>query len=402
MSPAEERLLFVITGSALGGSERVLHRLARAERPSWKAVEVCSLKPAGRFGSLLRDGGIPVESCGLRDGTGVGGALATLGAALPLMRVVRRLRPTLIHAFLFRAGLLARLPVALRRAPRLVVSIRQIEHRHRLLHLIDRCTSGAVDRFTAVSAAARTAIVLRSGIREDRIEVIPNGVEVHGPGFGAGADAVDGWRRARRERARRLLESLTGPLPGIVVGCAGRLDPVKGHRLLLEAFESLIAAGAAGSPSLVLAGDGGERAALQTAASRRPLLGRTHLIGERADLPEILPAFDLFVLPSRAEGMSNALLESMAEGIPAIATRAGGTVEVVEPGVSGILVEAGDRQALASAIGALAADPSRARALGHAARERVRLRFSLDAMLAAYRRLYESLLAGLPEARRRA
>jgi glycosyltransferase involved in cell wall biosynthesis len=74
---------------------------------------------------------------------------------------------------------------------------------------------------------------------------------------------------------------------------------------------------------------------------------------------------------------------------------------VIESGVSGILVDAGDRPALASAIGALAADPSRARALGLAAREDVRRRFSLDRMLASYRRLYESLLAGLPAGRQR-
>lgn len=401
MRPAEGRLLFVITGSALGGTEKVLYRLARAERPSWGAVEVCSLKPPGHFGSLLRYEGIPVSSCGLREGAGAKGGLATLSAALPLVRVVRRFRPTLIHAFLFRSGLLARLPVVSGRVPRLLVSIRQIEHRHRLLHLLDRCTDGAVDRFTAVSQAARASIAVRSGIREDRIEVIPNGVEVPGPAPGAGAAAYDDWRRARRESARRLLEPLTGPLPGMVVGCAGRLDPVKGHRFLLEAMESLVSSGVAGSVALVIAGDGHERASLQTLVSRPPLRGRAFLLGERPDLAGILPAFDLFVLPSRAEGMSNALLEAMAEGIPAIGTRAGGTVEVIEPDVSGLLVEAGDRQALASAIGALTADPSRARALGLAARERVRRRFSLDDMLAAYHRLYESLLAGLTDDRHR-
>lgn len=399
MRPAEGRLLFVITGSALGGTEKVLYRLARAERTSWEAVEVCSLKPPGHFGILLQHEGIPVVSCGLREVIGARGGLATLGAVLPLLRIVRRFRPTLIHAFMFRSGILARLPIALRRAPRLVVSIRQIEHRHRLLHLLDRCTVGAVDRFTAVSAAAREAITARSGIRADRIEVIPNGVEVPGPAPGAGATAYDDWRRARRDGARRFLESLTGPLPQVVVGCAGRLHPVKGHRFLLEAMESLLSSGPARTMALVLVGEGGERASLQTLVSRPPLQGRAFLLGERPDLSGILPAFDLFVLPSRAEGMSNALLEAMAEGIPAIATRAGGTVEVIEPDVSGLLVDAGARPALASAIGALAADPSRARALGLAARERVRRRFSLDDMLAAYHRLYEALLAGLPDER---
>ncbi len=397
MDLSQARLLFVSTSTGLGGSEKVLARLARAERPSWQEVGVCSLKPTGHFGPILEREGITVVSCGAPDGGGLRGGLATLGAALPLLRAVRRFRPTLIHAFLFRAGLLSRLPVLLRRVPRLVVSIRQMEVRHPVLHLLDRCTAGSVDRFTAVSEAARRTIAGRSGIPEERIEVIPNGVDLPGPAAGALAD----WRRARREEARRRLESLTGPLPETIVGCAGRLDPIKGHRLLLEAMATLFPpAGRPAGPgpdpadrlALVLAGGGSERAALEALASRAPLAGRVRLLGERADLPDLLPAFDLFVLPSRAEGMSNALLEAMAEGIPAIATRAGGSSEAIEPGVSGILVDPGDRAALAGAIGALAADPDRARALGLAGRERVRSRFSVERMLGAYHRLYEFLL----------
>jgi glycosyltransferase involved in cell wall biosynthesis len=397
MRTSQARLLFVTTSTGLGGAEKVLARLALTERPDWSVVGVCSLKPAGHFGTALEREGIPVVTCGMRSGDDAAGVFATLGATVPLVRAVHQFRPTLLHAFLFRAGLLARLPALAGLAPRLVVSIRQIEERHPLLHLLDRCTAGVVDRFTAVSEAARRAIVLRSGIREDRIQVIPNGVDLPGvPDGGRAAEttaAVLELRRARRDRARRRLESITGPLAQTIVGCAGRLDPIKGHRVLLRAMEALPPAGRAnGRPVLVLAGDGTERGALEALATGPALRGRVHLLGERADFPEILPAFDLFVLPSRLEGMSNALLEAMAEGIPAIATRAGGSSEVIETGVSGILVEPDDPATLAGAISALAAEPERARVLGLAGRERVRSRFSATGMLAAYHRLYESLL----------
>jgi glycosyltransferase involved in cell wall biosynthesis len=415
--PARERLLFVSTSSGLGGSEKMLARLALAEQPLWEAVGLCSLKPPGDVGRQLARQGLALSSCGLREGRGPAGVLSTLAAIPSLLRAAGGFRPTVIHAFLFRAGLLARAPIlfpgarARQQRPRLIVSIRRVEERSRLLHLLDRFTASAVDAFTAVSEAARLRIALRSGIPPERIEVIPNGVEVPGP-VARGIE-TSRWRQQRRAEARRRLESILGrPLQATLVGSAGRLEPVKDHRLLLEAVARLIPRPSNGRrpperPSgpeqgpgmgardlgLVLIGEGSERRALESAASLPPLNGRVHLAGERQDLLEILPAFDLFALPSRSEGMSNALLEAMAEGIPVIATRAGGSAEVVENHVSGLLVEPREPAALAGAIAGLLASPERAWRLGAAGRERVRERFSLDAMLARYRALYARLLS---------
>jgi glycosyltransferase involved in cell wall biosynthesis len=391
MELARARLLYVITGSGIGGSEKVLAEVALAQRPRCEAVAVCTLKPPGAAARELERQGIEIFTCGLDDAAGAAGALGTLRALVPLTRAVRLFRPTLVHAFLFRAGLMVRLPVALQRVPRLVVSIRQLNRRAALLHRLDRLTAAAVDRFTAVSRAARDLAVARSRIPPDRIEVIPNGVEVPGPDDGSRPDAEVAWRRERRSRARRHLASLIGPLPDdrLVVGGVGRLHPVKGHAVLLEALARPGGETWAG----VIVGDGPERAALQARAAQAPLAGRVFLLGERADVPDLLPAFDLFVLPSLTEGMSNALLEAMAEGIPVIATQAGGNLEVVEHHASGLLVQPGDPAALAAGIGALAGDPERARSLGLAAREHVRRHFSRAVMLRAYEALYRDLLA---------
>jgi glycosyltransferase involved in cell wall biosynthesis len=98
------------------------------------------------------------------------------------------------------------------------------------------------------------------------------------------------------------------------------------------------------------------------------------------------------VLPSLAEGISNTILEAMATGLPVLATRVGANAELVEAGRTGLVVPPGDPQALADGLIQLAADPGAAAAMGRAGRVRVEQRFSLDAMVAAYERVYEQVL----------
>src|SRR3990172_5840634 len=104
MELSQARLLFVITSSGLGGSEKILAHLVRAERPRWGAVGVCSLKRPGQVALDLERDGIPIFTCGTRRGGGPRGVRSTAAAGFRLLRVVKEFRPTLIHAFLFRAG----------------------------------------------------------------------------------------------------------------------------------------------------------------------------------------------------------------------------------------------------------------------------------------------------------
>src|SRR3972149_637906 len=103
--------------------------------------------------------------------------------------------------------------------------------------------------------------------------------------------------------------------------------------------------------------DGPCRGALETRARQSDLAGRVHLLGERQDIPLLLKGFDVYALPSIAEGISNTILEAMATGLPVVATRTGGNPELVENGVSGTLVPVGDRPALADALGKYLGDP---------------------------------------------
>ncbi|MEE9218527.1 MAG: glycosyltransferase [Acidobacteriota bacterium] len=397
MDGSKARLLLLSTGTGLGGTEKVLTRLALAERSRWESVGVCSLKPPGIQGRVLAQEGVPVFTCNLGERRGLLGFAATLAALPRLLRIVGEFRPTVVHAFLFRAALLARLPAMLGRMPRLVVSIRRLERRSQLAHLCDRMTCESVHAFTSVSHAAAWEIARRSGIPRERIECIPNGIEVPGPP--ANSSSVVAWRDQRRRQARQRLEGLLGPLPKTLIGSAGRLEPVKGHRVLLQAAARVLPHSTNGrtaqAAGIVLAGDGSERLALESMARETALTTHVHFLGERTDLEDLLPAFDLFVLPSRSEGLSNALLEAMAEGIPAVASRAGGNAEVIEHGVSGLLFEVDNPASLAGHLAKLLRNPEGAMRLGLQGRQRVRKDFSLEKMLQSYRTLYERILLPL-------
>ena len=184
------------------------------------------------------------------------------------------------------------------------------------------------------------------------------------------------------------------------VGWVGRMDPVKNALGLARAFLRAreLSPEAAKRMRLVLVGDGAERRALTELLDGSAAREHVWFAGERADVPEIMRGLDCFVLPSRAEGVSNTILEAMASRLPVIATNVGGNPELIEPGMTGQLVPAGDSEALARAMLAYFGDRSLARRQAKAARRVAESRFSLKRMVADYTALYEHSLvaAGIP------
>lgn len=179
-----------------------------------------------------------------------------------------------------------------------------------------------------------------------------------------------------------------------LIGTVGRMQLVKDQTLLARAFVRALelAPQLRARLRLVMVGDGPLRAEAQTLLAAAGVADLAWLPGERDDVPEILRGLDCFVLPSLAEGISNTILEAMASGLPVVATRVGGNPELVGEGITGTLVAAGDPEAMAQALIALALDPARAVAYGRAGRAEVERRFSMDAMVGAYRALYDRLL----------
>ncbi|MBX3730363.1 MAG: glycosyltransferase family 4 protein [Candidatus Sumerlaeia bacterium] len=176
-----------------------------------------------------------------------------------------------------------------------------------------------------------------------------------------------------------------------VIVTVGRLVPVKGHDVLLDAVAEAHRRGV--RPHVVLVGDGPLRMALEQQGRALGLERYVHLVGETVEPERWLAAGDLFVLPSRSEGLPNALLEAMAHGLPCIATRVGGIPEVASHEDCVLLMPAEDSHALAEALVRLCQDTDHARALGERARRVAARRFGMERMIQRTLEFYQQLIA---------
>jgi sugar transferase (PEP-CTERM/EpsH1 system associated) len=247
---------------------------------------------------------------------------------------------------------------------------------------IRRAYRPLVDHYIALSHDLADYLRQRIGVPAQRLTQIINGVD------------TERFRPAEGGRAGLAGSPFTAP--GLfVIGTVGRMQTVKAQPLLSSAFVRALEMAPALRQRLrlVLVGDGPLRAEAQAILAHGGVSTLAWMPGERADVPDILRALDAFVLPSLAEGISNTILEAMASALPVLACRVGGNAELVVDGQTGTLVPAGDVEALARELVALASDPSRAAAMGSAGRLRVEQHFSLPAMVAAYQGVYDHALA---------
>lgn len=203
-------------------------------------------------------------------------------------------------------------------------------------------------------------------------------------------------QRFQAPATRQALPGCPFTDPGLcLVGTVGRMQTVKAQPLLVQAFVQALQQQPALQHTLrlVLVGDGPLRAECQALLQAAGVAHLAWLPGERSDIPQVMRGLDLFVLPSLAEGISNTILEAMASGLPVVATAVGGNADLVANGHSGQIVPAGDPSALAAALARWGADARLRQQAGADGRRIIEARFSLDAMVQAYRGVYEQGLA---------
>jgi len=180
----------------------------------------------------------------------------------------------------------------------------------------------------------------------------------------------------------------------IVIGTVGRLAPVKDQLSLVDAFSQVLTK----RPEyreylrLVIVGDGPSRQKLEARGMQAGLAEVSWFPGDRTDIPKLLAAMDIFVLPSLGEGVSNTILEAMATGLPIIATDVGGNPELVEPDINGFLVPVGNASQLAASIETLVQAPEVRRRFGAASRLKITEKFNWDKTVSAYMQVYDELL----------
>jgi glycosyltransferase involved in cell wall biosynthesis len=230
-------------------------------------------------------------------------------------------------------------------------------------------TTLQADRMVAINREIITELTT-AGVARERITVIPNGVEVEG------IQAKDRYAAG---------DPLT-------LAFVGRLVTNKGFDVLLDALRKAVDESGEMRWQLLVFGDGAERANLERRCEELGLSNSVTFHGRVDSVAPFLENTDIFVLPSRTEGMSNALLEAMAHGLPCVATRIPGNVDVVTDGEDGVLVESEDAAGLAEALLALGRDEALRERLGKAARRRVEDEYSIDSVANKYIQLYRELI----------
>jgi glycosyltransferase involved in cell wall biosynthesis len=291
-----------------------------------------------------------------------------------LARVIDQVQPTVIHARNWGAWpdtVAARL--LSRRKPPSVLSFHGLgragympRRRRYASWLLARMST----RLVTVSGESKQLMAAKWGWPEQRVEVIPNGVDTEL--FSPSEPREDGQR--------------------LVVGSVGNLRPVKNHALLVNACAELVKSGV--DLELRIAGEGEERENLTALASRSGLKERLKLAGSLDDVPSFLRSLDLFVLSSDSEQHPNALNEAMACGLPCVSTRVGCAHELFDEGRCGRIVEKGDCHQMTETIGELLADRGSRRRFADAARQQACENYSLNKMLSAYERLYRGCSDG--------
>jgi glycosyltransferase involved in cell wall biosynthesis len=370
------RVCHLIHALSAGGAEQVLVDLAHAAPAAGLELAVLSLM---RFDEqsvnlpALEQAGVSVASLGLT-------TRWDPRAFAAAEQVVRRLRPSVLHTHLKHADVVGAV-VARRCQVPLVSTLHVIEDQPTALGRMKRSLARvARDRVAArtiaVSQAQRDWYIEGLGGDATRTVVVRNGVP---------APALPDAPTRAAVRAE-----LGVPSGACLAVTAAVMRPGKGLEDLLEAM-ARVPRGT--DLVLALAGDGPERARLQAQAHERPqVAARIRFLGWRDDVPRLLACADLAVHPSHADALPTALVQAMAAGIPAVATRVGGTPEVVPAG-AGILVEPGQPAALAAALVQLAADPAQRGSMGRSARSWYEQQFRVDTWARRLTLLYAEVLA---------
>lgn len=355
-------LLFLVTSLDQGGAQRVLARWASGLPREKYAVQVAYLqRRPGVIEADLARAGVAVHDLGMR-------SKADLGAAIRLIRLLRRERIRVLVAFMFHATFLGRLAGVACRVPVRISSERTMEAEGRGRRWLNRWTVPLATHVVAVSERVTAYAAREFRIPGDRLTTIVNGVD------------LDRFRPTVRIRDPRAP----------VLGCTARLGAENDHATLIQAFARLGRHWP--DAQLLLVGRGPEDANLRALADTLGVGGRVRFAGEQADVAPWLVRMDVYVQAARLAGISNSILEAMATGLPVVATDVGGTSEAVVHGETGLLVPVGDPAALADALGALLANPARAEAFGHAGRARAEAHFGEKLMLDRVEALLDRLV----------
>ena len=379
------RVLYLIDSLVPGGAERSLAAMAPHLVAGGIVLEVATLHERPGVQAELAAAGAGLHSLAGRGGRA--------GWARRARRLIRDRRPDLVHTTLFEADLVGRVAATVCRVP-VVSSLVNVAYgpeqhagaragaaaRLRAAQLADALTARRVVRFHAISAHVADVMARRLRLPRARVEVIPRGRDPRDLG------TREPGRRARA-RARLELDERT-PL----ILAAARQEHQKGLDVLLEAVPAVLER-VPGAKVVVAGRPGNQTPLLRSAAARLGLEGTVRFLGARQDVPELLCAADVFVVPSRWEGLGSVLLEAMALEAPIVASDLPAVRELVRDGDTALLAPPGQPPALAAAIAATLADGDDAAARASSARARFMAEYTVEGVTGKMLAFYDHALS---------
>jgi glycosyltransferase involved in cell wall biosynthesis len=376
-------ILFVIDGLGMGGAEKLLGQTAPALREEGFDVRVCALqvRQGNPAASDLDRQHIPVDLVPLN-------RLRDVRGVAQLIRYFSGKRVDVLHAQLEAANILGPLFARCRGVPAFTTlhTIETPKGRARSRSvLLNQVLKSCCSRILCVSEHVRQHYLARLRFPPDRLTTLYNGIDL----------APFATARDLRFKTRALLGIPAGTP---VLTTVAVLRPPKGIEFMIEAMPHVLARRP--ETRYLIVGDGEHETALKALATRLGLDGRVIFAGRRSDIPAVMGASDIFVLPSVNEALPTVLVEAMAAGLPIAATDIGGIPEMVEPGVNGILLPPRDPAKLAHACCRLLDDPGWAARLGSRGRQIAGERFGIKAHIRSLGALYDEAIATSREARR--
>lgn len=368
MSNKKLNIMQIVHCMDVAGAERVVCSIVKNLSGERFSFSICCLDYIGKIGEQLMGEGVNVFELKRKPGMD--------------FRLIKRLagmlkdqRVDIVHAHQYTPYFYGAIAAILSQMPKIIFT----EHgRHQpdkirpKRVICNRFLNPFTSMITGVSNFSKDSLVRYERLPGKRIDVIYNGIET--TEFNNGAD---------REAKRKELGINSAD---IAVGMIGRFAPVKNHRMLLSAFKDVLKV--ISNIKLILAGDGALKKECAEFTLKLGMQNNVSFLGRRSDIPALLSAFDIYVLPSIAEAASLTLLEAMAAGLPVVAMDAGGNPEIVLNDRTGILVSPGDSAGFSKAIITLAQDPEKRKRLGSSGKKRSEEMFTMDMMLAKYEELY--------------
>jgi len=365
-------ILYIYITLPVGGAEEVLKlTLQHLDRGRFYPI-VCCMGSQGALGKEIEQMGVEMIVLNRRHKRE-----GRPAAIVAMAKVMKERKVQIVHTHMYHGNTYGRIAALIAGVPVIISTVHTINsHRGFKRHLLNRLLSRYTDRIIAVSKAVRRDLIEQDHIPKDKIALLYNGID---------------YKRFQssisKEEAKKRLGFMESEF---IIGTVGRLEPPKGQRYLLEAASDLLKE----FPQirLLLIGDGKLRRTLEDHGNQLGLQGKQTYLGIRRDIPQILRAMDIFVLPSIREGLPIALLEAMASGCPCIASAVGGVPEVIEEQRSGLLVSPADTQGLKKALKKILSDRSFGALLGKAGMEKIRKIFNQDIIVRMLEDIYNGLL----------